>query len=413
MAKGTRVNILAKELGVESKVILQKLKDEGLGDKAPNHMSTLPLGLAESVREWFSTAGGGTAVETAPHVEVSAKQKAARSRKIKEESEAVEPDSETAAPAAAAVIAPVAEAPVVAPPAPAPAVVAPVAAPPAAVKSLRRRRRQRPRPRVHLHLRRLRLFKRRRQRPASAACTGSARCAAGGDEARRGGALRAAGASRCACAGAGNGASSPDATDGDACEPRRVPACAGAEAGGAGAAAYVAGAGENPGSARGSDRKAGSPGAARPRPAARQTEPPEFNPAVQRAGRGVKATDEEDEDAKKKAAGKKSGSLSSRRRGGNDGRRGEAMEKIKEFTDADLIAPGRAECRRELAKRLRQPSSADRKAGHARDRQADHRAWRAGHDRRADHGPLSVHCLGREEQRHYLETDERRRLRHG
>ncbi len=74
-----------------------------------------------------------------------------------------------------------------------------------------------------------------------------------------------------------------------------------------------------------------------PRPP-RQTEPPEFNPAVQRAGRGVKATDEEDEDAKKKAAGKKSGSLSSRRRGGNDGRRGEAMEKIKEFTDADLIA---------------------------------------------------------------------------
>ncbi len=71
--------MLAKELGVESKAILQKLKGEGLSDAAPNHMSTLSLGLAESVREWFSSGqlgGGGTAVETAPHVEV-AKTKAA------------------------------------------------------------------------------------------------------------------------------------------------------------------------------------------------------------------------------------------------------------------------------------------------------------------------------------------------
>ena len=47
--------MLAKELGVESKAILQKLKGEGLSDAAPNHMSTLSLGLAESVREWFSS----------------------------------------------------------------------------------------------------------------------------------------------------------------------------------------------------------------------------------------------------------------------------------------------------------------------------------------------------------------------
>ena len=31
-AKGVRVNELAKELGVESKTILAKLKSEGLGD---------------------------------------------------------------------------------------------------------------------------------------------------------------------------------------------------------------------------------------------------------------------------------------------------------------------------------------------------------------------------------------------
>ena len=79
--KGIRVNALAKELGVESKAILRKLKEEGLGDAAPNHMSVISLGLAESVREWFVHAGGGgTAVETAPPVEVATKTKSTRSR---------------------------------------------------------------------------------------------------------------------------------------------------------------------------------------------------------------------------------------------------------------------------------------------------------------------------------------------
>src|SRR6476659_5483523 len=86
LAKGIRVNQLAKELGVESKSILTKLRDEGLGDKAPNHMSVLPLGLAESVREWFSAGllgggGGGTAVETAPPVEAKPKRSRTTTKK--------------------------------------------------------------------------------------------------------------------------------------------------------------------------------------------------------------------------------------------------------------------------------------------------------------------------------------------
>jgi len=95
LAKGIRVNQLAKELGVESKSILTKIKDEGLGDKAPNHMSVLPLGLAESVREWFSGGGVATAVETAPP---PAKTKKARppARK-KTESAAEEPHDDAAA----------------------------------------------------------------------------------------------------------------------------------------------------------------------------------------------------------------------------------------------------------------------------------------------------------------------------
>ncbi|MEO6437156.1 MAG: translation initiation factor IF-2 [Tepidisphaeraceae bacterium] len=79
--KGIRVNALAKELGVESKAILHKLKEEGLTDAAPNHMSVISLGLAESVREWFMhLGGGGTAVEIAPPVEVATKAKSSRAR---------------------------------------------------------------------------------------------------------------------------------------------------------------------------------------------------------------------------------------------------------------------------------------------------------------------------------------------
>ena len=70
---GIRVNQLAKELGVESKAILAKCREEGLGEKVPNHMSVLSLGLTQSVREWFSGGGVATAVETAAPVGVAAK----------------------------------------------------------------------------------------------------------------------------------------------------------------------------------------------------------------------------------------------------------------------------------------------------------------------------------------------------
>src|SRR5579864_7323950 len=104
LAKGIRVNQLAKELGVESKAILSKCRDEGLGEKVPNHMSVLSLGLAETVREWFSSGalseGGGTAVETAAPPEVAVKPKkprvAARKKSAVEEAppteEHVEPE---------------------------------------------------------------------------------------------------------------------------------------------------------------------------------------------------------------------------------------------------------------------------------------------------------------------------------
>jgi hypothetical protein len=53
MAKGIRVSQLANELDVKSRAILAKLRDKGLAQRAPNQMSVLPLGLAETVRSWF------------------------------------------------------------------------------------------------------------------------------------------------------------------------------------------------------------------------------------------------------------------------------------------------------------------------------------------------------------------------
>ncbi len=78
LSKGIRVNQLAKELGVESKAILAKCREEGLGEKVPNHMSVLSIGLTETVREWFSGGGVQTAVETAAPVGVATRPKLAR-----------------------------------------------------------------------------------------------------------------------------------------------------------------------------------------------------------------------------------------------------------------------------------------------------------------------------------------------
>ena len=80
-AKGIRISALAKDLNVDNKAILEKLRAEGMGDVAPNHMSTVSIGLAETIKEWFHVSGGGTAVETAAPVDlVAAKPKVTRKR---------------------------------------------------------------------------------------------------------------------------------------------------------------------------------------------------------------------------------------------------------------------------------------------------------------------------------------------
>ena len=68
MATNLRVHTLAKELGVESKDIIAKCKAEGIDLK--NHMAPISVGLAESIREWFSVAADVTSVESAAPVDL-------------------------------------------------------------------------------------------------------------------------------------------------------------------------------------------------------------------------------------------------------------------------------------------------------------------------------------------------------
>ncbi len=89
LAKTLRVHNLAKELGVKSKAIVEKCVAEGVPD-ITNHMSTVKLGLAETVRQWFAdatedTAEHNTAIETAEKIDV-AKVKAPRKTKAKAKS---------------------------------------------------------------------------------------------------------------------------------------------------------------------------------------------------------------------------------------------------------------------------------------------------------------------------------------
>ena len=326
MAKGIRVNQLAKELGVESKSILAKCRDEGLGDKVPNHMSVLSIGLAETVREWFHSGelsgdgGGGTAVETAAPVDVAVKAKRARV-KAKKETETLEsPEAE----------APVAEQPP-APPAapapvdvvPAPAAVAPPAAPTeelAPPKPLERVPHRAPAaPKAPQIL-----------EPAAPPAPTVAAPAAAAASAP----LATPPAPKSPVESGKPPISRPTITlsnrgTGPAVVERKAVTPA-------------------PKLVVPEPAKIQGPRVVReeqpdnlPTPRRRPigggtTEGPAFTQARPATGRGVKISEEEEEESRKKAAAKSGRTNSNRRRGGIDGRRGEAMEKLKDFSEQDL-----------------------------------------------------------------------------
>ncbi len=77
-----RISDIAKEIGVASKLIIQKCVDEGVpADKVKSHASVVSAGLEASIREWFSTGAVATAVETKQHVDVDAARSANHPRK--------------------------------------------------------------------------------------------------------------------------------------------------------------------------------------------------------------------------------------------------------------------------------------------------------------------------------------------
>src|SRR5690606_2191554 len=79
LAKIKRVFELAKELGVSSKAIVEKCQAEGVPG-ITNHMSTVKIGLAETIRQWFGEAQASTAVETAEKVDLTKARRARRRR---------------------------------------------------------------------------------------------------------------------------------------------------------------------------------------------------------------------------------------------------------------------------------------------------------------------------------------------
>ncbi len=309
---GIRVNALAQEMEVESKGILAKLRAEGL-DWAPNHMSTITLGQAETVRDWVrsgeieKSTGGGVATEVAPSEEESAPKTAHRGRFTKKKAA----DAPTETPAVSEeVAAPVAEAPTVAEPeAPAPVVespvietpkeIAPVAevpveAPPAPVAPLAPP--QAPITRAPIV-------------PAGPAVHGHA-------EPRP---------SRPTITLANRGIAPP---------PERKPVVVAPQL-----TTLTKPTMQGPRVVRVEKPDVVAPLRNRPRPGGpgASNDAPAFTQARPTTGRGVKVTEDDDDSEKKKAAAKAGNRTLSARRRGPDGRRGEAMEKLMEYTEADLI----------------------------------------------------------------------------
>jgi translation initiation factor IF-2 len=315
--KGIRVNQLAKELGVESKAILNKCREEGLAEKVPNHMSVLSIGLAETVREWFSAGelGGGTAVETAPPVETKPKaRKTVRKSIAADEPQPTGGTNGTAVAAPEAQPAPVAKAPVAPPAEPAspvaPAPVAPVSPPspvaeaaPVVVRapeSISAPPKEPPKVAPPEPV-----ADNKPKRPASAPPIPTTR--------------------------------KTITLENRNIPPQHVPerkVIIPAPKLMVPKPAVIQGPNIVREEAPDHVAPLRRPGM---RPAEGDNEGPSFVQARTKGGGGVVRVDEDDEEAKKKAAAAKKGSLSTRRRG-LDGRRGEATEKLREFTEADLIA---------------------------------------------------------------------------
>ncbi len=93
----TRVFEIAKELGIKSKAIVDKCHAEGIPvEVIKNHMSTVSVGLEQTIREWFASGEpSGTAVEQADRVDLDAVREE-KPRKARRAGSEEGPDSDAA-----------------------------------------------------------------------------------------------------------------------------------------------------------------------------------------------------------------------------------------------------------------------------------------------------------------------------
>ncbi len=114
-----RIFEIAKDLGIKSKAIVEKCHAEGLPkDVIKNHMSTVSIGLEQTIREWFATneteESPHTAVEQAEKVDMEKIRKPQKATKAKkatpaDDSDDSSDDASIATPAATAIAEPPAE----------------------------------------------------------------------------------------------------------------------------------------------------------------------------------------------------------------------------------------------------------------------------------------------------------------
>lgn len=136
MAKLKRVFEIAKEIGVDSKVIVAKCHAEGIPEATiKNYQSAVGAGLEATIREWFSdhAAASSTAIETAEKIDISTAKKATPKKRKKADNESDETGGGTAvaAPPASGSPAPTPSAPPPEPISKPRPVAKPVVAPPA------------------------------------------------------------------------------------------------------------------------------------------------------------------------------------------------------------------------------------------------------------------------------------------
>ncbi|MCH8006375.1 MAG: translation initiation factor IF-2 [Planctomycetes bacterium] len=106
-ASTIRIFELAKDLGVTSKDLIAKCEAEGI-PSIKNHMSTVSLGLAATVREWFGEprSSAATAVETAAPVDVARVRAKAKKKVTSKAKAAGQTPAAAQAPAQEAVVEP-------------------------------------------------------------------------------------------------------------------------------------------------------------------------------------------------------------------------------------------------------------------------------------------------------------------